>query len=157
MQHAASAITLATLLAATVALPAQADPSVEVGVLNCNVSGGAGFVFGSSKRLDCVFKQGGRRDHYSGQINKYGLDIGGTKAGVISWAVFAPTERVGKGALAGEYGGVSGEATVGVGLGANALVGGSRRSFALQPLSVGAQKGLNFALGIASMRLTSSN
>jgi hypothetical protein len=68
--------------------------------------------------------------------------------------VFAPSAGgIGPGALAGSYGGVSGEATVGVGLGANALVGGSKRSIALQPLSVGAQQGLNFAVGIAALTL----
>jgi hypothetical protein len=133
---------------------ASADPPVEVGVLNCTVAGGAGFVIGSSKRLECVFQGGGRRESYFGRINKYGLDLGTTSTGVIAWAVFAPSAGgIGPGALAGSYGGVSGEATVGVGLGANALVGGSKRSIALQPLSVGAQQGLNFAVGIAALTL----
>ena len=45
--------------------------------------------------------------------------------------------------LAGTYGGIGAEATVGYGIGANALIGGSRRGFILQPLSVQAQTGLN--------------
>jgi hypothetical protein len=72
---------------------------------------------------------------------------------VIAWAVVASTDKVGPGALAGTYGGVSGEASVGVGLGANALLGGSNRSIGLQPLSVGAQQGLNVAVGIAALEL----
>ncbi len=133
---------------------ASAQPAVEVGVLKCTVSGGAGFVIGSSKRLDCVFQSGDRREPYLGRIDKFGIDVGATSTGVIAWAVFAPAAHgVGPDALAGDYGGVTGEATIGVGLGANVLVGGSKRSIALQPLSVGAQQGLNLAVGIAALAL----
>lgn len=150
-------LAIAGLLAAAALLPppvlAQSAPQIRVGVLNCNVAGGAGFVFGSSKQLDCVFESGGRRERYHGVINKFGLDVGVTSNSVIAWAVLATTDKVGAGALAGTYGGVSGEASVGVGLGANALLGGSNRSIALQPLSVGAQQGLNVAVGIAALEL----
>ena len=134
---------------------AQPVPQIRVGVLNCSVAGGAGFVFGSSKQLECRFESGSRRETYYGVINKFGLDLGATTNSVIAWAVLASSDRVGPGALAGTYGGVSGEASVGVGLGANALLGGSNRSVALQPLSVGAQQGLNVAVGIASLELRS--
>ncbi len=134
---------------------AAAQSRVEVGVLNCEVSGGAGFLIGSSKRLACTFKgSGGRTEHYFGRVNKFGLDVGATARGVMAWAVFAPTQdRLGPGALAGNYGGVSGEATLGVGVSANALVGGSRQTIALQPLSVGAQQGFNLAVGVAALTL----
>jgi hypothetical protein len=39
------------------------------------------------------------------------------------------------------------------GVGANALVGGSNRSVALQPLSVSGQVGLNIAAGVAGLDL----
>jgi len=68
------------------------------------------------------------------------------------WAVFAPTTRR-IGALAGNYGGTSAEATVGAGLGANVLVGGSDRTIALQPLSVQGQAGLNVAAGVTELIL----
>jgi hypothetical protein len=42
---------------------------------------------------------------------------------------------------------------VGVGVGANALIGGSSKSIVLQPLSVQAQEGLNIAAGVASLEL----
>ena len=45
------------------------------------------------------------------------------------------------------------EATVGLGLGANALVGGFRKSINLQPISVQAQTGLNVAAGVQSLHL----
>jgi hypothetical protein len=40
-----------------------------------------------------------------------------------------------------------------VGASANVLVGGFNRAFSLQPLSVGAQTGLNLAIGVANMTL----
>ena len=133
--------------------PAAAS-QLQVGVLNCTVSGGTGFIIGSSKNLNCTFKKaGGGRDRYAGTIRKFGIDIGSTNQSYISWAVFAPSKKVSHGALAGSYGGVSAEATVGAGIGANALIGGFEKSFALQPLSVQTQSGLNIAAGIASLDL----
>jgi hypothetical protein len=132
---------------------AQAAPRVEVGVLRCNVAGGSGFVFGSTKDLWCVFRRPGRDERYVGSISKFGIDVGTTTQSAIAWAVLAPTVDVPPGALAGNFGGVSGEATVGIGVGANALVGGSSRSFVLQPLSIQAQEGLNVAAGVAALRL----
>lgn len=138
--------------------PAVAQPAIEVGVLNCSVEGGIGFIIGSSKRMDCIFQSGDRREPYFGRINKFGLDLGATASGVITWAVFAPTrDDIAPGVLAGTYAGVSGEATVGVGVGANALVGGSRRTITLQPLSVSAQQGLNLAIGVSALQLDPAN
>jgi hypothetical protein len=127
---------------------------VETGVLTCNVFGGAGFVFGSTKELSCVFEGiSGSKQRYSGSIDKYGLDLGFTGNTVMIWTVLAPSADVPSGALAGNYGGVSAEATVGLGIGANALLGGSQNSIALQPLSVQGQEGLNIAVGVAELKL----
>jgi len=87
-----------------------------------------------------------------GVISKFGLDIGATSGGQMIWVVYSPTNRI-YGALAGVYTGATAEATVAVGLGANALVGGSNRTIALQPLSVTGQTGLNLAAGVASLEL----
>ena len=72
------------------------------------------------------------------------------------WSVFAPSGWVSRGALAGIYAGATAEATVGAGLGANVLVGGSDRSIALQPLSVQGQAGLNVAVGVADLILVAA-
>ena len=45
------------------------------------------------------------------------------------------------------------EATVGAGVGANVLVGGSNRTVTLQPISVQGQAGLNLAVGVAGLDL----
>jgi hypothetical protein len=144
---------LATLLALGVAAsPAFAKSGVKVGMLTCNVDGGVGLIIGSSKGVSCAFDNGGKIEYYEGSIGKLGVDIGVTGKTVIAWAVFAPG-KVNRGALAGHYAGATAEATVAVGLGANVLIGGSKKSIALQPLSVQGQTGLNVAAGIASLRL----
>ena len=72
--------------------PALAQANVRVGTLTCNVAGGWGFVFGSSKAVRCNFAPaGGRPEHYAGSINKFGVDIGYTQGGVLIWGVFAPS------------------------------------------------------------------
>ena len=81
------------------------------------------------------------------------VDIGYHNGGVMAWAVFAPSELK-PGSLSGGYGGVTASATVGVGAGANLLVGGSDKSVSLQPLSLEGNTGLNLAAGVASIDLT---
>src|ERR1700760_4771488 len=137
---------------------AQAAPSgVKVGTLTCNVASGWGFIFGSSKDLHCNFRPNGHRgEHYVGTVSKFGVDIGYTEGGVLVWGVFAPSSDIRPGALEGDYAGATASATVGVGLGANVLVGGLDKSIALQPLSVEGNKGLNIAAGIGAISLKSS-
>jgi hypothetical protein len=151
------AAALAAALSGSLALgaPAQAQPGVVIGTLTCNVASGFGFVFGSSRAINCTFAgPGGRYEHYVGDISKFGVDIGFTQGGILVWTVVAPTAALAPGALAGNYVGGTASATVGVGVGANALVGGSSNSIALQPLSIEANRGLNVAAGVAAMTLT---
>jgi len=128
---------------------------VRAGVLRCDVSSGFGFVFGSTRNVDCVFESvGGKRtESYAGRIARFGADIGYLNSGVILWGVFAPTGDVDEYALVGEYLGVGAEAAVGVGVGADVLIGGSTKSFSLQPLSIEGVTGLNVAAGITELRL----
>jgi Protein of unknown function (DUF992) len=147
------------LTAVVLALPApaqeQKNTDFKAGFLTCNVESGWGFVFGSSRDLKCTYApKPGVTERYTGSIKKFGVDIGYLDSAVIVWGVVAPTEDVSPGALAGNYAGATGSATVGVGLGANFLVGGSRNSFTLQPLSMEGGQGLNVAGGIAGLTLT---
>jgi hypothetical protein len=149
-----AALTLVAVGGFGSATPAQAQAGVNVGTLTCNVDSGWGFVFGSSKSLRCVFANGaGPGQHYTGSISKFGVDIGYTQSAVIVWAVVAPTNNIAPGSLAGDYGGVTGSATVGVGAGANVLVGGFNKSVTLQPVSISGSTGLNVAGGIAGLSL----
>jgi hypothetical protein len=157
MHRSVSALAALTL-AAAVALPApsmaQGRDRTKVGTLTCDISGGLGLIITSHKDLTCMYtpSQPGSREVYVGSINKFGLDLGATTGGEMVWSVFAPSTRR-FGALAGHYGGASAEATVGAGLGANVLVGGSDRTVTLQPVSVQGQAGLNVAAGVAEMNL----
>ena len=152
----AVAIGALSLAAGALALgsPGQAQ-TVKAGVLTCNVSSGFGFIFGSSRSINCTFAPaGGPPQHYVGSIDKFGVDIGYTKGGVLVWTVLAPTTSPAPGSLAGSYGGATASATVGAGVGANVLVGGSGNSISLQPLSIEGNTGLNVAAGVAALTLT---
>jgi len=125
----------------------------NVGTLTCNVAGGVGFIFGSSKQLSCLFnRNNGTAERYTGEIKKFGVDIGFTKEAQIVWLVFS-AGSLAPGALAGSYGGATASGTVGVGVGANVLIGGSNRQITLQPVSVEGSKGLNVAAGIGEVEL----
>jgi hypothetical protein len=56
-------------------------------------------------------------------------------------------------ALAGDYVGVSGDIGLGVGAGANVLLGGSGRTFALLPVSLQGSVALNVVLGVSALTL----
>ena len=149
-----STVAVLLTLGSFAAVPAQAG-GVKIGVLTCHVAPGWGLVLGSSKNMDCEYMPtGGVGEHYFGTITKIGVDIGYTGGGAIVWGVFAPTAGILPGALQGNYAGVSAQATVGVGPGANVLIGGFDRSISLQPLSVEGNKGLNIAAGVGAMHLT---
>ncbi len=133
---------------------AQAQP-VRVGGLTCDTSARVGMVVGSRQSLRCVFRSSatGRQYSYSGTITRVGLDLGITGGGRLFWGVFAPTSHVGYGSLRGTYVGAGGNASLGIGLGANVLIGGSHRTISLQPLSVEGQIGINLAAGVARLTL----
>jgi Protein of unknown function (DUF992) len=132
---------------------ARGKAGVNVGSLSCKVAGGMGFVFGSSKSLDCLFaRTDGVAEPYSGTIKKFGVDIGFTKEGHIVWLVFSPGQ-INTGALTGDYAGVTASAAAGLGLGANVLLGGSNKQISLQPVSVEGGVGLNVAAGVAEVAL----
>lgn len=146
------AVAAMTAIAATSFATAQSR--VKTGVLECRGGASIGLVIGSSSMLTCVYRGENRfEDQYVGIVRKVGLDLGITKEVSLTWIVFAPTGRVGPGDLVGTYSGVSGSASIGVGLGANALLGGSNNSVALQPLSVQGQTGLNIQAGLEGLEL----
>ena len=132
---------------------ANALPPVRAGILQCQGGQNVGFVVGSVTSLECVFQSEGRRpEPYIATVRRFGLDLGITEQTQFSWAVNAPTGRLGRGELTGNYGGVGANASVGVGGGGNFLVGGPANSYALQPISVQGQTGLNVAAGVAGHR-----
>ena len=128
--------------------------TVRAGYLTCHVTSGWGLIFGSSRDMHCSYAmQPGYTEYYTGSITKFGADIGYLSSAVVIWAVLAPTTNLGQGALAGTYAGATASAAVGVGAGANVLIGGFNHSIALQPVSIEGQNGLNVAAGVAALSL----
>jgi len=151
-------LALAAALSAPVATQAQ-QPWTQVGMLSCKVRPNVGFIIFGHQPMDCQFKptalatDSGTPQAYEGAINTVGLDIGVSAGSILGWAVLAPTKGVPAGALAGEYVGASGDIGIGVGAGANVLLGGSGRTFALQPLSLQGSVAVNIVLGVSALKL----
>ena len=145
------------LLALTLAAPApaSAQSQSELGTLSCQLRPTIGLIIGSRQRMTCVFSiaDTARRETYEGRITRLGLDIGVSAGGRMVWAVNARGDRLPPRALTGLYVGASGDIALGVGVGANALIGGSGKSVVLQPLSLEGSVGVNLALGVAGLRL----
>jgi hypothetical protein len=146
---------LTTLVASLSGANAQQPMQrVQVGILECRGGASIGFIVGSVTHLGCVLRVDGMpEDRYVATIRKVGLDLGITEESALAWGVYAPVARLGPGDLAGNYAGAQGSAAIGVGVGGNALVGGSNNSIALQPLSVQGQVGLSVAAGLESLEL----
>ncbi|MBN9078031.1 MAG: hypothetical protein BGN87_12665 [Rhizobiales bacterium 65-79] len=148
-----------SVMSAAPAFAAASDQAQEVGRLECVIHGGVGMILGSSKKLHCTYTPSDPnipKEDYVGRVTKVGLDVGVTGKSVMQWLVLAPTKSgYGPGALAGDYVGASAQASAGVGAGANVLVGGSDRTFTLQPISIEGQTGLNVAAGVTSFHLQS--
>jgi hypothetical protein len=147
------ALTAAAMM--TALLPSSAQAWVQAGRLDCRSAGGVTFVVGAVVQFRCMFypAYGGRPHRYYATIQRLGVDLGWNSGVGLGWSVFAPTRYIGRGDLAGSYGGVQANASLGVGAGANALVGGSYNTFALQPFSGQAQSGVNVSAGVAALTL----
>jgi hypothetical protein len=150
------ALSAAYLASAT---PALAQSAIRVGTLACDVSAGIGLFVVQKQTLRCTFTPngGGLADAYTGKIDEFGVALGEVAAGHLVWGVIATAPGLPRGALAGTYAGLGAEATLGVGLGANVLIGGTGRAFSLQPISVEGQTGLNIAGGVTTVTLVAAN
>jgi len=148
------ALTIAALALTTSAAPSLAQQNNQAGTLTCKFGGNVGWLIGSVQRMSCTFlKSDGRHESYVATFSRLGLDVGVTAGGHMAWTVIAPSTGLAPHALAGKYAGASGDVAVGLGGGANLLIGGSKRTIALQPLSIEGEVGVNLALGAAKFRL----
>src|SRR5262245_58058988 len=144
---------IAVAIGLTTTSTADAQRRTEVGTLICNLSPTIGALVGSRRRMTCRFVSTSGTENYAGTLTRFGLDIGAIGTGVLSWRVLARTQALGRGALAGNYFGVSADASLGLGAGAKVLIGGSRRSTMLQPIAWVGNVGINLAAGITGMTL----
>lgn len=150
--HTAAAFLVAAMT--LTATPAAAQSRVDVGTLICTAGPGIGAIIGSRRSLTCHFNPvSGPTRHYRGSITRFGLDLGVTAGGIMTWRVLARTRNIGPGSIAGHYVGVSADASLGLGAGAKVLIGGSRRSTMLQPVAFIGNVGLNLAAGVTGLTL----
>jgi hypothetical protein len=143
---------------AILAAPASAQapgPWTQVGILTCKLNPSIGFIIAGHQSIECRFvpSTNAPPQAYEGALNMVGINIGISAGGVLGWAVFAPTTGLPAGALAGEYVGASGDLGIGLGAGANVLIGGSARTVALQPVSLEGSVAVNVALGVSALKL----
>lgn len=154
IKHALCILSAATALALMAVPLVSQQPYTKAGALSCRMAPTIGLIIGSRQTMRCEFiPERGPPEYYSGVISRIGLDLGVTAGGQMAWAVLASVERPARGALTGTYVGGSGDISLGLGVGANVLFGGSANSIALQPISIEGQIGLNLALGLASLQL----
>ncbi|MGQ3674536.1 DUF992 domain-containing protein [Xanthobacter sp. TB0139] len=149
-------------LLAVAALPASAASGVasqdraQVGRLECQMAPNVAFVIGSERDLSCTFlsnARGAKPQTYQGEMRRFGLDIGFNGKGKLVWNVLAPSSVMKNDSLRGTYVGASSNASLGNGVGANVLLGGSNNTISLQPLSIQKQTGVNLGLGVSSLSL----
>jgi Protein of unknown function (DUF992) len=150
----AAAFALIAVLAPPIG--AQSPAWTQAGMLRCVVNPSIGFIIAGHQSMECRFTPNAPNyppQAYAGALNMIGLNIGISAGGVFGWAVLAPTVGIPAGALAGEYVGASGDIGLGLGAGANVLVGGSGRTFALQPVSLEGSIAVDVALGVSALKL----
>lgn len=143
----------ALLTLAVSSVPASAQ-QVQAGVLECRGGESISFIVGSVSEFNCIYRPDfGPAQQYRARLTRAGIDVGVTAVSGLGWAVFAPTNQIGLGDLSGNYGGATAGGAFVIGGGANVMYGGSNNSFALQPLSLEGQVGLNVYAGVAGLEL----
>jgi hypothetical protein len=145
----------AAVAAIFAASPANAQHLERIGTLECKVAPNVSFVVGSHRRAGCIFYALNRREmhRYRADLGRVGVDLNVSQGGTLIWAVHAHNRRLFRGDLRGTYTGASGNVAVGVGLGANVLLGGSSNTIALQPLSGEGNIGVGISLGVGQIVL----
>ena len=150
----------AALLAAPLGTLQAANPpsGAKIGTLTCDTVPGtrSSLLIRSSVEVTCGYKEGIIEEKYKGETGTaLGVDANIKQEERLVWAVFAPASDISAGnyGLAGKYTGAKASATAGVGVGANVLIGGGKKSFTLQPLSLTGSKGLGVAGGLGYLYL----
>jgi hypothetical protein len=156
VRHRSILALLAVVAMLSLPAAAQSPNWTQVGSLMCKVNPNVGFIFVGHQPMECSFTPtlaAAPPQYYDGAINTVGLDLGVSAGSLLGWGVFAPTTGLSSGDLSGEYVGVTGDVGLGIGGGANVLLGGSARTFALQPLSLQGSIAVNVVLGVSSLKL----
>ncbi len=145
------------LVAAAGAAHAESDKGIELGILTCTFENKSNVVVYSKADYKCHLDSAGHPNVegiYHGKIHRLGVDLQWKAHEKLIWTVLAITGDKDYGPIEGDYVGAGADVSAGLGLGANVLVGGLNKSFALQPLSVSGQTGVGLSAGVEELKLT---
>lgn len=153
---------VAFLFAALLVMPAgqalatEVSKGAQIGLLECRTVEGSGFtlLISSTADVKCRFEAtGGVVEKYRGETGvALGIDLHWDRKTKIVYTVFAANYKAGSYQLTGKYLGGGGSATVGVGVGAQALIGGGNKSISLEPALSGS-KGAGISGGMTYLYL----
>ena len=156
------ALSLAALAAVMPCRPggtrqAPARRATQIGTLACDVSGGVGMIVTSKKAMVCTFTNVARRVARSMRARSASSASTSARrpAARCVWTVFAPTVAPCAARSRANMPAPRPRRPSSAGSARTCCVGGSNRSIALQPVSVGGQAGLNLAVGVADLQLRS--
>ena len=130
--------------------------SIELGYLECELTQDTGNIVVSGQTYSCTFDPNNDAkptEMYLATSERFGIDLSKTHSETLRWVVLAAGQPDQPGALAGDYAGVSADASAGAGVGAKLLVGGLQDTITLQPLSISTQEGYGLAVFVESMDL----
>ena len=77
-----------------------------------------------------------------------GIDLNFDRQTHTAYTVLAADFKKGSYQMAGKYVGAGGSASVGVGVGAHAMIGGNNKSITLNPVAISGQKGFGVEGGL---------
>jgi hypothetical protein len=144
----AGAVVAGTLTSGA-ATPAAAQ--TVAGQLRCSIAGGFGLVVAAQRSATCVYRRvDGSVEFYLGSTGRIGVDFGLTNAVTATYNVSAP-DSAPPGALQGIFAGPGAGFTLGAGIGANALVGGT--GAILTPIDNTYVTGLDISAGLGTLDL----
>jgi len=142
---------------ATAAVAAETSAGAKIGVMSCDTVPNTGFtlLIHSTVGVKCVFKSSqGVVEHYKGETGVgLGIDLNYDRQTHTIYSVLAADFKKGEYQMAGKYVGAGGSASLGVGVGAHALIGGNNKSITLNPVAISGQKGIGVEGGLTYLYL----
>jgi len=150
-------VALIALIAIPMAAFAGTTQGTRVGLLTCKTVPGSALslIVHSTEGVKCSFKaNAGGTEYYKGETGVgLGFDVSFDRETTMTYAVMSANVKAGDYQLAGKYFGGGGSATVGVGLGVQALIGGGNKNVSLQPVAISGSTGAGVSGGITYLYL----
>jgi len=151
------AVLALALPAQLMAAPASSSAGTKLGKLECQTvpNSGTNLIIHSTVDVTCIFTStAGETEHYKGETGVgLGIDLTFDKTADFAYAVMAADFKKGSYKFAGKYVGAGADVSVGRGLGAGVLIGGSKKSVALQPIGISVTKGVGVSGGLTYLYL----